>query len=242
MSHPTAVNQACRLTLSSFRPETREGLDAVFAIRYYSRALLIHRLLTFLPRNKRPKHILSILAATTEAPVNESDFSLSNPVNYGKLLPVAAHSATFTSLVFERLAKEFSDTAFVHSYPGLVKTSSLTSWVESPLVKWLLEWIIVPLLTPFTVGVEEAGERHLFYLTSQMYPSFNGRKGDTTRVDGVKMLDGLQRAEGDGAYLVSRYGETGEGKCMKAYREREFGKTVWEHTLQIFEEVEKKSV
>ena len=105
-----------------------------------------------------------------------------------------------------------------------------------------MDWIVVPLLTPFTVGLEEAGERQLFYLTSQRYSSLHARGDVGERVDGVEMPSGVQRARGEGAYLVSRYGETGEGKCLKGYRERSFEETVWKHTMQMFEEVEKKSV
>lgn len=76
----------------------------------------MHTLLTTLPPAKRPKHILSVLAATTEEKVNEADLSLSDPANYGKILPCAAHSSTFTSLSFEHLAKEYPDTAFGKQY------------------------------------------------------------------------------------------------------------------------------
>ncbi|KAG8530120.1 uncharacterized protein KY384_005602 [Bacidia gigantensis] len=227
--------------LSLGRQETKEGLDRLMTIRYYSRLLFIHTLLSSLPPPKRPKHVLSVLAGTTEAPVLETDLSLSSPANYGKFLPCAAHTATFTSLAFEHLAKQYPDTAFVHSYPGLVKTGGVTGWIGNAWVRWLVEWTLLPLTTPFAVPVTEVGERGLFYLTSERFASREGKEG-RGRGGNVRLVQGVEEAKGEGAYSVARYGDEGEGECMKGYRERGFGETVWKHSLWVFERALRKSV
>ena len=215
--------------------ETSEGLDALLTIRCHARLLLIHRLLS---SPKPPTRVLSILAGTTEEPVNESDLTLSDPKNYGYVLPCAAHSSTITSLSFEHLAKENPHTSFVHAYPGLVKTSALTNWIGNEWIRWLVDWTVVPLLQPpICVPIEEAGERGLFYLTSRRYAPL-----DADSAKAVGLVKGVEQGKGKGAYFVSRYGEEGEGKCMAGYRERGFEKDIWKHCLDVFEATLKKSV
>ncbi|KAL9125992.1 MAG: hypothetical protein Q9217_004887 [Psora testacea] len=214
------------------RNETTEGLDALLSIRYYARMRFVQQLLPL-----HPKHILSILAATTEGTLIEDDLSLKDPKKYG-ILSCAAHSSTMASLSFEHLAKQYPDTAFVHSYPGIVKTKALISgfsWWTALLMKW----IVLPLITPFTTKVEDCGQLCLFYLTSKRYPSLNGKKSGGG--DGVDLPEGVEVAEGEGAYLVGAKGEIGAGKPMKGYRERGMGEKIWEHTENVFEEVGKKT-
>ena len=155
-------------------------------------------------------------------------------------MSVNTHSATFTSLSIDLLAKKYPDTSFVHIYPGLVKTQQLTNWIKTPWIKFLADWVIVPMVTPFTVGIEEAGARGLFYLTSARYPSLNGKK-DNDKIDGVKLVEGLQVAKGEGAYMLGKSGEEGEGKIMKTYRENGMRERVWGHSLEVFEGVMKKT-
>ncbi len=105
-----------------------------------------------------------------------------------------------------------------------------------------MQWVIVPLLTPIAVPVEEVGERQLFHATSARYPPRKSAgSGEEARRAGVARPQGVDVAKGDGAYLLNWNGETGEGKCMKGYRERGVGKKVWEHTLQIFDEAQGKT-
>lgn len=182
----------------------------------------------------KPTRVLSILSATDEGALVEDDLDLKN--NYG-LSNCANHSATMTSLSFEYLAQKYPDTSFVHAYPGLVKTAIFSkgfSW----WVAILMTWVVGPLLTPFAVSIEEVGERQLFHATSARYPPRkSATSGAEARAAGVARPEGVDVAKGDGAYLLNWNGETGEGKCMKGYRERGVGKMVWEHTARMLEEV-----
>lgn len=211
--------------------ETKEGLDTLLSVRYYSRMRFIQNLLPL-----KPTRVLSILAGTQEATLLEDDLDLKFKGNYG-VGSCANHAATMMSLSFEYLAQQYPETSFVHGFPGLVKTPLLSkgfSW----WVAFLLTWIIVPLMTPFSLSIEECGERQLFHATSARYPpKKSATSGAEARAAGVARPEGVEVAKGDGAYLLAWNGETGEGKCMKKYRERGMGKVVWDHTTKMFEEV-----
>ncbi len=65
------------------------------------------------------------------------------------------------------------------------------------------------------------------------------------QVGGVELPKNVEKATGQGKggkYAVLRYGDLGDGKCMAGYRERNFDKTVWEHTLKTFDDALGKSV
>lgn len=138
-----------------------------------------------------------------------------------------------TSLSFEHLAKEHPEMSLVHEFPGLVKTKAVTSGF-GPWVATFIEWVILPLITPFCTPIDEAGERTLFFLTSARYPPKEGFAG-------VARPDGLPVAAGEGAYLVGSTGETGAGKPMAGYRQRGLGETVWAHALKVFQAAEGKA-
>ncbi|KAL8728116.1 MAG: hypothetical protein Q9181_005458, partial [Wetmoreana brouardii] len=105
------------------RDETKEGLDTHLSLRYYSRLRFAHNLLPLLSRAPFP-HVVSVLAAGQEGRIYEDDLSLKH--NYG-VLACANHGTTMTSLVFEFLAKENPKVAFVHVYPGYVRTGIMQS-------------------------------------------------------------------------------------------------------------------
>ena len=165
---------------------------------------------------------------------------LKDTQNYG-IINVNNHSSSFSSLAIEHLAEEYPSTSFVHMYPGLVKTQQLSNWIKSPVYKWFMDWVIIPLITPFTVSLQEVGDRCLFYLTSKRFPSKEGRK-DPAKAVGVELPEGLQAAKGDGAYLVGKDSEDAGGKTMEMFRKHGTGEMVWQHSLDVFEEVRKKGV
>ena len=207
---------------------TTEGVDVLLMLRYYVRLRFVQQLLPL-----HPSRIVSVLAGTTEGVLVEDDLTLSKPGNYG-ILPCANHSSTMTSLSFEHLAKEHPEISFVHMYPGFVKTA-VFGRVSSPWIRFLLEWVLLPLVTPFSVSVEESGERTLFHLTSARYPPKEGPAG-------VPRPDGVPVAQGEGSvYLLGKDGETGAGKPMAGYRERDMGTTIWAHTTDLFKEIQNKS-
>lgn len=157
--------------------ETKEGIDTLLSLRYYSRLRFVYNLLVsaalippILTPSSSPKplacgrysqvyacslhstridptltrqtssqpllslapypHVVSVLAGGKENTINEDDLDLKH--NYG-VLTSAHHGTTMSSLAFEHLARQNPAVAFVHIYPGYVRTNILQSgfsWVR----------------------------------------------------------------------------------------------------------------
>lgn len=211
--------------------ETREGLNRELAVTYYSRMRFISQLLPL-----RPLHVLSILGGTKEdGPLITSDLGLKHNHTF---FNAAKHGITMTSLAFEHLASTNPDTAFVHAFPGTVKTGVFTKsfgW----LMGLFLSWIVLPLLTPLTRPLEEVAARQLFHLTSARYPP--AAVGEKKERAGVQRPEGVNVANaGKGWYLLDPNGECGEGKVVEEMRSEGWPRKVLEHTTALTDEAAKK--
>lgn len=100
---------------------------------------------------------------------------------------------------------------------------------------------MLPLAKPFTVNLQESGERHLFHATSARYPPAEVRDppgGGVALPKGVEVAKGADSREGSGCYLLNWNGETvGDEKLLEEYRKRDMGKRIWEHTHEVFDRV-----
>lgn len=130
--------------------------------------------------------------------------------------------------------------SFVHEFPGVVKTGILTGAFPS-WMKWTLEHTILPIMTPFMVSLQEAGERSVFHATSARYPARQVAGGSKSSSTGVPLPDGVRVAKGAneeaGAYLLNWNGEECEGNVMASYRKEGMRKQVWDHTYEVIERV-----
>ncbi|KAI4122245.1 MAG: hypothetical protein LQ338_005918 [Usnochroma carphineum] len=213
--------------------ETKEGLDRLLSLRYYSRLRTVYNLLPLLSLTPNP-HIVSVLAADNEGKIYEDDLELKH--NYG-FISCMYHGNTMTSLAFEHLAKENPKVAFVHVYPGYVRTNIMQSGFSWPLISFL------------EIPVHDVGDRQVFHATSSRYPSLSASKTtaspDSTSLgaplpEGVDIADGSDGKRGSGAYLTmadSEAAPSGTGKLMTGYRERGLPEKVWKHTLETFSTV-----
>ncbi|EFX06377.1 short chain dehydrogenase reductase [Grosmannia clavigera kw1407] len=152
----------------SGRQETAEGLDASMSTRYYSRLRAVQGLLSLLNEASSPR-VVSILAGGQEVKLNDEDLDLRKPGNYS-IANAAYHSATMLTLAFEHLARENPRISFVHAFPGVVATP-LLSRGSTGIKRLLMAGIVQPLVSLFSLSVDEAGARALFYLTSDRYSS-----------------------------------------------------------------------
>lgn len=119
------------------------------------------------------------------------------------LKKAAAHAITMTDFTFEELAKRHPSVSFVHAYPGIVKTGFAKNVNFAVRAASQLTLIV---LSRWTVGIEESGERHLYVATSAAYPPSAGEKcGVELGGGGVKK--GSAGAVGSGAYLIGSDGE-----------------------------------
>lgn len=99
--------------------------------------------------------------------------------------------------------------------------------------------VLSVLLSPFTVDINECGERHLYAATSGMYPPREEQNGggiETPEAQGIQK--GSDGVIGSGAYLIGWNGETKANETvLKALREQEAGKKIWQHTMETFRSV-----
>jgi hypothetical protein len=152
----------------------------------------------------------------------------------------AAQSTVMNDFMAEEFASREAGTTFVHSFPSIVKT---------PIARGLPLWArvgvkaLTPLLTPFAVGADETGARQLFIATSGMFPPAKVQDG-VPLAAGVPIPKGLDVAKAGngkvGGYIVNWNCDiTGKEKLLKEYRDEGVSKTIYDHTMGIFERVEK---
>ncbi|KAI1116884.1 hypothetical protein F5Y14DRAFT_448680 [Nemania sp. NC0429] len=82
---------------------TAQGLDACFALSYYSRMRLLSNLLPLLRRSEGGGRVLSVLNGGKEAFINEDDIGLDK--NWS-LFSVVGHTTLLTSLALDHLAAQ----------------------------------------------------------------------------------------------------------------------------------------
>jgi NAD(P)-dependent dehydrogenase (short-subunit alcohol dehydrogenase family) len=213
------------------RRETSEGIDKLFALRYYARMRFTQNLLPLLEAAEpQPGRVVSVLGGGFEGNINADDLDLKH--NYS-IVSCAMHSVSMTSLAMEHLAASHR-ASFVHVYPGLVGTNIYTNSFPPPLAA-VYNYGMWPLMYPFSVNIEESGQRHLFHATSARYSAGSSEKSDegfTRGGDGVAV--GSDEALGSGAYLMNWKGETSAaGKKMQKLRAQGMARRVWEHTTDL---------
>jgi hypothetical protein len=179
---------------------------------------------------------ISVLGAGHESAVNFDDLELKNTFSGARC---AAHTTLMNDFMVEEYSAREPGVTFIHSSPGAVNTGAAR---DLPLWARATVKLFTPVLLPFMVGREETGERHLFLATSAMYPP--AKPGKSAFASGVSLTEGIAVGEGangtPGGYLVNWNGEiTGKGKLLAGYRTDGISKVVWEHTVEIFERVEK---
>ncbi|KAL4783511.1 NAD(P)-binding protein [Aspergillus varians] len=222
------------------RNETVEGIDHLFALRYYSRMRFIQNLCPLLESSSGPSRVISIYGGGFESPtINTSDLDLKHTFS---LLNAYKHSITMTSLSMEHLASTHPSISFIHAYPGLVGTNIYTNSFPAP-ISTLYNYAMWPLLWPFSVNLHESGERHLFHLCSARYPAKRG-----AAIQGVpppesrtgwNVATGTTGEAGSGAYLLDWKGDVRpSGKILARYRERGVPEMVWHHTERVLDEAE----
>ncbi|TVY67361.1 Oxidoreductase andH [Lachnellula suecica] len=155
---------------------TEEGLNADYAVKYYSRLLFIHLLLPLLHTSPSPR-VLSILAAGSEGPANLADPGFLDPNSFNGFWEALRHGVMITSLAMKELAVQNPGVSFVHANPGPVATDVHAKWAGTmtPVLGAFVRWVFAPLLHIFSWTSDEAGETGLFELTSERFGAESGR-------------------------------------------------------------------
>ncbi|KAB8202585.1 hypothetical protein BDV34DRAFT_236871 [Aspergillus parasiticus] len=213
------------------RNETTEGIDYLFALRYYARMRFVQNLLPLL-ESAGPSRVVSVYGGGFEFGINTDDLDLKQSFS---LLNAYKHSITMTTLSMEYLAKTHPAVSFIHVYPGLVRTNIYTNSFPPP-ISTFYNYGMWPLIWPFSVGLQESGERHLFYLSSARYPAKKGIMAQGVPVKSGDVAKGTTGETGAGAYLLNWNGEIRPSrKVMEEYRERQVPELVWRHTQDLLD-------
>ncbi|KAL4777064.1 hypothetical protein BDW60DRAFT_55020 [Aspergillus nidulans var. acristatus] len=220
------------------RDETSEGLDRLFALRYYARMRFIQNLLPLLESehepstspepNSIPSRVISIYGGGFEYGINLSDLDLKHTFS---LLDAYKHSITMTSLSMAHLAKRHPKVSFIHAFPGLVGTNIYTNSFPGPVAA-AYNYLFWPLMWPFSIDLAECGERHLFHLCSQLYPAKDGNGKED-----VDIATGIDGVRGSGAYLLNWKGDVrATSAVLGRYLGEGVDRAVWRHTEEVLEE------
>ena len=171
--------------------------------------------------------VVTVLSAGYEGPFIEDDLDLKK--NFS-LRNCGSHAVIMNDFACEELAKEHRGTAFVHVHPGMVKTGILD---HGGILMKVMGRVAQTVLSPMALSPEESGERNLFHGSASMFgPRANA--GEDAAV-------GSDEMKGSGSYLVNWNGKkVGNRKVLDALREKQMGKTIWEHTLEIFERAKQR--
>lgn len=222
------------------RVETDEGIDRKMSVNYYSRMRWVINLMPCLTRASELNELSrvnSVLAAGSEGDIRVDDLDLKHNFTLHAAL---AHCTVMTDFIMEEFAKRYPGTAFMHSYPGTVKTG-IANELNGPIR--LAVKVMYAVMTPWILNVQESGERHFFQLTSMCYPAARW-KGTSCRGDGempgipvhpqLDIMAGSDDVKGSGAYLLDWDSKpTGDEKVLGKYRDMDMGRKVWEHTMGI---------
>lgn len=209
------------------------------AVHYYSRMRFICNLLPLLrdsASSSQLSRVMSVLGAGIGSHVIKNDLDLR--ANYS-LSNCGAHCGVMTDLMMERFATANKGTAFVHTAPGVVKTN-LGS--DLPIYVRAAYRLAGPLLAPWTIGVKETGERHLYMATSNRYPPAQLPVESVcgTPCEKNDVAEGANGKIGSGSYLLNWDGQIQKqnAKLLEECRQTGVAEKIWEHTMSIFKELE----
>jgi hypothetical protein len=154
--------------------------------------------------------------------------------------------ASCMTLVLETAAARARDVSFVHCLPGLVKggIDRERDSDSNTMMTVIMGKILMPFLqTP----VEEAGERHLYLMTSARYPAAvasekkgNGKADGVPVGDGVEVVKGCNGVVGSGVYSIGWTQDSSPAKIekfLKGFREDGTRDKVWEYVVGDFERI-----
>lgn len=222
--------------------ESPEGIDRKMTLNFYSRMRFIYNLNPLL-RNATSStpnfaRTLSVLGPGHEGAVNLDDLELKTGYSG---MTCANHTIVMSDLMTTEFAEREPTVTYVHSNPGVVNTglSRGLPWYGRLAMK-----VATPLLWPFFTSAEETGSRQLFLATSALYPPAKAAEGSpfasgVPAPKGLSTWQGTDGKVGSGGYILHYTGEPTGKKILQEYMEKGVSKTVWEHTMGIFERVEK---
>ncbi|KAK1759004.1 3-keto-steroid reductase [Echria macrotheca] len=214
---------------------TEEGIELPVAVMYYSRIRFIVNLLPLLQRAPSLRRVVSVLCGSKEGEVDLHNL----PGRAMGLMHMRGHFGSMMTLALESLALEAPDVAFIHDFPGSVRTDMGRDVRRASVIMIRIVYkVIGPLVY---VSDAEAGDRHLFLSTSARFPPRLVADGDKTAgvtlSDGISVSIGSNGKEGSGVYSVNYDGEPAPQKALDILvrlRSQDVVRKVWQHTEEVF--------
>lgn len=211
---------------------TSEGLNIFMAASTYTRLRMAQQLLPLLDNAASTgslARVVDVAGGTKEGAIDTSDIAALNM----PLSKVRPHLTSVHTLSLEALAEEAPRVSFVHNFPGAVYTNLQTGapGIIGVILRGLLPllyytfgyWVFVP--------IEEAGERQVYFATSNKYEPAQGRSTGVP-LGGEEVAPGSDGLDGSGVYSVNWDGEPGSQHSLKILHElRNNGvrEKVWAH-------------
>lgn len=219
-------------SISNQRIDTKEGIDVSMSLMYYSRMRIINNLMPLLLKSSLPACVVSVFAAGMEGDLRQNDLSIRN-LSYYKYALARSHMCYMHTCYMETLAEEHrGKLRLVHIFPGLVPGPGFSN-PEIPFwARFLMRWVMFPLLGPFfVVKPDECGQRSLS-LASSRYPA---RAIDASKSQG-EVIKGTDGKPGSGAYALNWNGEDlSKHKQYEKVSKDGLRKKIWDHTNRAFE-------
>jgi len=182
---------------------------------------------------------LSVLGAGHEKTINLSDLDLKTTFSG---MRCANHTIIMNDFMAEEFAAREPGISFLHTSPGVVNTGlmrELPIWARAGMK------LATPLLSFFFTGADETGDRQLYHASAGIYPPAKPVEGAALAAGVPFSKDlfvskGSNGKVGSGAYIVNWNGDiVGNEKILSNYRDQGVGKTIWEHTMGVFKQVER---
>jgi NAD(P)-dependent dehydrogenase (short-subunit alcohol dehydrogenase family) len=211
--------------ISFNREMSPEGVDRLTSIRYYARLRILTTLLPLLRAAPSPR-VVSVLGSGLEGQLWPDDWTMEQ--HWG-LMNAAGVSSSLMTFMFEELAAKDDNKkiSFIHLYPGLVGDTGLQIQGLGAVGNFFVKWVAQPLMWVFGYSGEEAGERVLYAATSEKFTRGSSEIGSNgTTGSGVYLV------QGDSSVLEA-------SKVAKKMREEGMAEKVYEHTVDVFDKVEK---
>lgn len=213
---------------------TEEGLNEAVSIMHFSRFRFLVNLLPLLRQAPGLKRVVSCLAGTKEGPLMCNDFQgWKVPAN--DVHSARGHIGSIQTLGLEHVAKIAPEVSFIHDFPGFVRSGI----GRGPGLKMFTLRLMFVFMAPIVaINTKESGERHVFGLTSEMYPPSSEGKGQQGRKEVGKLYAiGSDGRRGSGVYTVDQHGEGGSDEVVRflaGLRKEDAVEWAWKQTEDEF--------
>ncbi|KAF2000179.1 hypothetical protein P154DRAFT_522688 [Amniculicola lignicola CBS 123094] len=212
--------------------DTAEGIHLPAALCMYSRLRFIVNLLPLLQAAPTLRRVVSIFTGSKEGPILSTDWQARN-LN-GSLIKLRAQGATMHTLALEKIAEKAPDVAFVHDYPGAVRSNIAREGTWAIKLLGMVVKIFAPLIC---VPNEVSGERHLYLETSAAYPAKVGGNDGVAMEEGDQAAKGIEGKLGSGQYSCDQVCDAASDtvvQVLKQARAEGKDKELWEEVQKQF--------